>query len=103
MLSMSVFTRNRIHELCIANEMKPLITDMTRSPLAHRVVDLIALAAADGYGVEELEGAQADAGDGNQVRAKHKEDGFGVVESDAQVVIHRDHQWIGSTAQTPVT
>lgn len=74
-----------------------------RSPLAHGVVDLIALAAADGYGVEELEGAQADAGDGHQVRAEHEQDGFGVVEGHAEVVIHRDHQRIGTTAQTPVT
>lgn len=78
-------------------------TQADGSPLTHGIVDFIALAAADGYGVEELERAQADAGDGHQVRSEHEQDGFGVVEGDAEVVIHRDHQRIGTTAQTPVT
>lgn len=50
------------------------------SPLAGGIVDLIALAAAYCDGVEGLEGAQANAGDGHEVRGEHDQDGLGVVE-----------------------
>lgn len=50
------------------------------SPLAGGVVDLVALATAYCNGVEGLEGAQADAGDGHQVRHERDQDGLGVVE-----------------------
>lgn len=50
------------------------------SPLACGVVDLIALAAAYRNGVEGLEGAQTHTGDGHELRGKHDEDRFGVVE-----------------------
>lgn len=73
------------------------------SPLAHGVIDLIALAAADGDRVEELEGTQTHTGDGHQWAAEDQEDSLGVVESHAEVMAHRDHQWVGAAAQAPVT
>lgn len=73
------------------------------SPLAHGVIDLIALAAADGDGVEELEGTQTHTRDGHQRAAEAQEDSLGVVESHAEVMTHRDHQRIGAAAQAPVT
>lgn len=73
------------------------------SPLARGVVDLIALATAYRDGVEGLEGAQAYAGDGHEVRGKHDQDSLGVVEGHWQVVAHWDHQRVGATAETPLT
>ena len=71
--------------------------------MAHGVVDLVALAAADGDGVKVLEGAQRHPGDGHQVGAEEHQDGLGVVEGHAQVMDHWDHQRVGAAAQTPVT
>lgn len=73
------------------------------SPLAGGVVDLIALAAADGDGVEGLEGAQAHPGDGHVVGGEHDQDGLGVVEGHRQVVAHGDHQRVGAAAEAPLT
>lgn len=72
------------------------------SPLAHGVVYFIALTAADGDWVKELEGTEADAGDGHKFGAEHEENGFGVVECHAQVMTHWDDQRIGAATQTPV-
>lgn len=74
-----------------------------RSPLAHGVVYFIALTAADGDWVKELERAQADTGDGHEIGAEHEENGFCVVEGHAQVMTYWDDQRIGAAAQTPVT
>lgn len=49
------------------------------SPLACRVVDLIALATAYRDGIEGLERAEANSGDGNKARGKHDQDSLGVV------------------------
>lgn len=73
------------------------------SPLAGGVVDLIALAAADGDGVEGLEGAQAHPGDGHVVGGEHDQDGLGVIEGHRQVVAHGDHQRVGAAAEAPLT
>lgn len=73
------------------------------SPLAGRVVDLIALAAADGDGVEGLEGAQAHPGDGHVAGGEHDQDGLGVIEGHRQVVAHGDHQRVGAAAEAPLT
>lgn len=67
-------------------------------PLTHRVVYLIALAAADGDGVKVLEGPQAHPRDGHQMWAKLHHDGFGAVKGHAQVMVHRNHQGIVPTA-----
>lgn len=73
------------------------------SPLAGGVVDLIALAAADGDGVEGLEGAQAHPGDGHVAGGEHDQDGLGVIEGHRQVVAHGDHQRVGAAAEAPLT
>lgn len=73
------------------------------SPLAHGVIDLIALAAADGDRVEKLEGTQTHTRDGHQWAAEGKVDSLGVVESHAEVMTHRDHQRVGAATQAPVT
>lgn len=73
------------------------------SPLAHGVIYLIALAAADGDGVKELEGTQTHTRDGHQRAAEEQEDSLGVVESHAEVMTHGDHQRICAAAQAPVT
>ncbi len=72
------------------------------SPLAHGVVYFIALTAADGDWVKELEGTQPNARDCHEIGAEHEENGFGVVEGHAQVMTHWDDQRIGAAAQTPV-
>ncbi len=72
------------------------------SPLAHGVVDFIALAAADSDGVKILKGAQPNTWDGHQRRAEAHYNGFCPVESHAQVMIYRNHQWIVPAAQPPV-
>lgn len=72
------------------------------SPLAGGVVDLVALAAADGDGVEGLEGAQAHPGDGHVGRGEHEQDGLGVVEGHRQVVADGDHQRVGAAAEEPL-
>lgn len=72
------------------------------SPLAGGVVDLIALAAADGDGIEGLEGAQAHPGDGHVGRGEHEQDGLGVVEGHRQVVADGDHQRVGAAAEEPL-
>lgn len=71
-------------------------------PLAGGVVDLVALAAADGDGVEGLEGAQAHPGDGHIGRGEHEQDGLGVVEGHRQVVADGDHQRVGAAAEEPL-
>lgn len=73
------------------------------SPLAGGVVDLIALAATDGDGIEGLEGAQAHPGDGHVVGGEHDQDGLGVIEGHRQVVAHGDHQGVGAAAEAPLT
>lgn len=73
------------------------------SPLACGVVDLVALATADGDGVEGLEGAQTHSGDGHEAGGEHDEDGLGVVEGHRQVMAHRDHQRISAAAEAPLT
>lgn len=70
--------------------------------MAHRVIDLIALAAANGDRVEELEGTQTHTRDGHQWATERQDDSLGVVERHAEVMAHRDHQWIGAAAQVPV-
>ena len=72
------------------------------SPLARRVVDLIALATAYRDGVEGLEGAQAYSGDGHEAVGEHDQDGLGVVEGHRQVVADRDDQRVGAAAQAVV-
>lgn len=72
------------------------------SPLAGWVIDLVALAAADGDGVERLEGAQAHPGDGHVGGGEHEQDGLGVVEGHRQVVADGDHQRIGAAAEEPL-
>lgn len=57
-----------------------MLAGFVGSPLTGGVVDLIALATADGDGVKGLERAQADAGDGYQAGGEHDKDGLGVVE-----------------------
>lgn len=72
------------------------------SPLASRVIDLVALAAADGDGVEGLEGAQAHPGDGHVGGGEHEQDGLGVVEGHRQVMADGDHQRVGAAAEEPL-
>lgn len=72
------------------------------SPLASRVIDLVALAAADGDGVEGLEGAQAHPGDGHVGGGEHEQDSLGVVEGHRQVVADGDHQRVGAAAEKPL-
>lgn len=72
------------------------------SPLAGRVINLIALAAADCDGVEGLEGAQAHPGDGHVGGGEHEQDGLGVVEGHRQVVADGDHQRVGAAAEEPL-
>lgn len=72
------------------------------SPLAGGVIDLVALAAADGDGVEGLEGAQAHPGDGHVGGGEHEKDGLGVVEGHRQVVADWDHQRVGAAAEEPL-
>lgn len=80
-----------------------IIAPPRASPLAGGVVDLIALAAADGDGVEGLEGAQAHPGDGHVAGGEHDQDGLGVIEGHRQVVAHGDHQRVGAAAEAPLT
>lgn len=94
---------------CVCNICRPHVHQSSislpcysASPLARRVVDLIALAPAYRDGVEGLEGAQADAGDGHEAGGKHDQDGLGVVEGHGQVVAHWDHQWVGTAAEAPL-
>lgn len=72
------------------------------SPLAGRVIDLIALAAADGDRVEGLEGTKAHPRDGHIGGGEHEQDGLGVVEGHRQVVADGDHQWVGAAAEEPL-
>lgn len=80
----------------------PLRPPAPSSPLTHGVVDLVALAPANGDWVKELEGAQAHARDGYQVGAELHQDGLSVVEGHAQVMAHWDYQGVGPAAQTPI-
>lgn len=73
------------------------------SPLAHGVVDFIALTAADSDGVKILEGAQAHTWDGHQRRAEAHYNGLCVVEGHAQVVTHGNHERIVPATQSPVS
>lgn len=75
----------------------------SRSPLTHGVVDLVALAAADGYGVKILERAQTHTRDSHQGPTEEHQDGLGAVEGHAQVMDHRDHQGVVPAAQAPVS
>lgn len=72
------------------------------SPLAGRVIDLVALAAADGDRVKGLEGAQAHPRDGHVGGGEHEQDGLGVVEGHRQVVADGDHQRVGAAAEEPL-
>lgn len=72
------------------------------SPLTHRVVDLVALATADGDGVKVQEGPQPHPRDGHQVGPELDQDGLGVVEGRAQVVGHRDDQGVVPAAEPPI-
>lgn len=73
------------------------------SPLAGRVIDLIALATTYRDGVKGLEGAQAHSGDGHEAGGEHDQDSLGMVEGHRQVVADWDHQRVGAAAETPLT
>lgn len=69
------------------------------SPLLRRAVGLSSLAAADGDGVEVVEGTQGHPGDGHKLGAEANEDGLGVIKRVTEVMDDGDNQRIVPAAQ----
>lgn len=72
---------------------------LTRSPLLRRAVGLSLLAAADGDGVEVVEGTQGHPGDGHKLGAEANEDSLGVIKRVTEVMDDGDNQGIVPAAQ----
>ena len=71
----------------------------TGSPLLCRAVGLSTLAAADGDGVEVVEGTQGHPGDGHKLGAEANEDSLGVIKRVTEVMDDGDNQGIVPAAQ----
>jgi len=69
------------------------------SPLLRRAVRLSSLAAADGDGVEVVEGTQGHPGDGHKLGAEANEDSLGVIKRVTEVMDDGDNQGIVPAAQ----
>lgn len=74
-------------------------TRLTRSPLLRRAVGLSLLAAADGDGVEVVEGTQGHPRDGHKLGAEANEDSLGVIKRVTEVMDDGDNQGIVPAAQ----
>lgn len=78
---------------------RPREAGLTRSPLLRRAVGLSSLAAADGDGVEVVEGTQGHPGDGHKLGAEANEDSLGVIKRVTEVMDDGDNQGIVPAAQ----
>lgn len=72
---------------------------LTRSPLLRGAVGLSLLAAADGDGVEVVEGTQGHPRDGHKLGAEANEDSLGVIKRVTEVMDDGDNQGIVPAAQ----